>query len=309
MAKSKGKKKQVGKPRPRARKVTSVLDADASAYARLLRDPCGAPLCHPTYAGGEGGYLIRADNWQSFGFSPTMTSGAFQWTPGYMCQTSNELSVMESIAPNVTGTVTGFNGCPGKNFLPDNASVFRCVAACVRVTFPGAEAARAGRVHMGLGNGCLMTVGTLIAPDEFAMTLPHYSRTPASELELRWKPNDADQIFVNPSAALTAAELQRRSSLCVAWAGLPTGVGLVFHMTAIYEWQPKIGVGLGVPSTSRNRSRNTLDQVLTALERAGDKFISGVAELGMGTLTNYITGTYGLMPASMRTRSVRTLGY
>lgn len=302
-----GGKKQSGGGNKGARGVPA-LDAAALAYAKLLADPCRAALVHPTYAGGEGGYLIRVDSWATYGFVGTDTSGYFHWTPGYMAADNHELFVVATAAPATPAAPTAQSGAPGKVFLTAQASAARCVAACVRVTYPGAEASRAGRVHLGITNGGLVNNGVAVAPDGVATALPHYIRTPATELELRWKPNDADQLFFNPALAATQPEdRQRRAALTVAWAGLPAATGLVFHMTAIYEWQPLQGTGLGVPEGSRSRSSNTLDQVLNVLERAGEKFVSGVTAGAMGGFNNYLAAAYGLMPSGMRTNAARAI--
>lgn len=285
------------------------LDPQSLAYARLLADPCSAPLTHPTYAGGEGGYLIRTDAWQTFGFSAGSTSGYFHWTPGYMGTDSHELFVAEAAAPNTPIVPTPFAGVPGKGFIPAQASQFRCVAACVRVTYPGAEADRSGRVHLGLTNGGLIISGGAVSPDQIATALGNYSRTPAAEIELRWKPSDADQLFVTPTTTTKPEDRQRRTACTVAWAGLPAATGLVFHMTAVYEWQPVAGTGLAVPSTSRSTTRNTLDQVINFIERAGQGYISGMHATVNDRLGQYLSGAFGLMGSTIAGRNTRALTY
>lgn len=58
------------------------LDKAASDYARLLVDPETAPLVHPIFAGGEGGYLFRAEStFSALGTGAANTGGVFHWTP------------------------------------------------------------------------------------------------------------------------------------------------------------------------------------------------------------------------------------
>jgi hypothetical protein len=279
------------------------------AFAKLLADPCQAALTHPVYSGGEGGYLVRTDQWYTFGTSGTDTAGYFHWVPGFMASDNHELMVAAAAGGGTGAAATAFAGVPGKTFITNTASAFRCVAACVRVTFPGAEAARQGRVHFGQTNGGVINNGVTYTPDSIATLLPHYTRTPAAEVELRWKPNDGDQLFVDPAIATQPEDRRRRGALTVAWAGLPAAVGLIFHMTAVYEWQPLAANGLAVPNASRSLSRSTLDQVLNYMQNAGESFVSGVFEAGHGALASYLGGAYGLMGAPMRRRGMTALTY
>ncbi len=261
------------------------------------------------YSGGEGGYLVRCDQWFTFGTLPTDTAGFFHWVPGFMASDSHEL-VVNGASGGGTAVVAGaFSGAPGKTFLTNTASAIRCVAACVKVTFPGSESARQGRVHLGQTNGGVVNPAVSYAPDAVATLLPHYTRTPATELELRWKPNDADQLFVDPAIATQPEDRRRRAALTVAWAGMPAATGLIFHMTAVYEWQPLAANGLAVPNASRSTSRSTLDQVLNYMQTAGETFVSGMVSAGSGALNRYLTGTFGLMPANLQRRGFNALTY
>lgn len=277
----------------------SSLDANAAAYAKLIADPCKAPLTNPVYSGGEGGYLVRSDAWNSYGIGAGNTSGILHWTPGYMCATHQEHCYTAAAASGTAAVVATSGNVPGKDFLTATAGAIRCVAACIRVTFSGSESARSGRVHLGHTSGIHVIPGASVSADAVANSLPNFMRTPPTELELIWKPNDADQLFVNPNAAFDGNDRARRSALTMAFAELPAGVGLTVHMTAVYEWQPKNNQGISNPSQSRNKSNNTLDQVISYLEKNGETWLRSASQMGgsIGAIAGMMGGTYGMIPA------------
>lgn len=307
---AKGKKKPSKKgsaPRAKTRVPRQLLDRAGAEYARLLADPCNAALVHPTYSGSEGGYLIRTESFSTVGNATGHTAGYLQWCPGLVgsdvCVLSNgAVTAGTSVAANNSGSIS-----PGYTFLRANASVARCVAACIRISYPGTESGRSGRVHYGQGSGGALISGTSYTADGVAQAMPHYSRTPAQEIELVWKPNDADQLFREPGALTTEEAKSRHAALTVAWAGLPADVGLTFRFTAVYEWQPEVAIGMSVPNLSKSSSSNTLDHVVNYLVSRGFSFVrhAGLA-VGQG-MVGAIANTFGIMPARGVSRGYQQL--
>jgi len=82
------KKKKTSVPRGVPAAVRRGMDASARAYAMLLSDPCGAPLTHPLYAGGEGGILVKAESVFNL-VAGTDTKALVHWTPGAMGTTNS----------------------------------------------------------------------------------------------------------------------------------------------------------------------------------------------------------------------------
>lgn len=295
--------------------IPKRIDQAGLAYARLLADPCSAPLVHPTYSGTEAGYLVRAESFATFGTGGTETSGAIGWTPGSIGAEGNELVRIVAASASAATQVDQVTGVPGKAFLQANASQYRCVAACLKVSFPGAESARAGRIHFGHTSGGYFkyAAATTYTVDQLAAGVPHYMRTPAEEIEIVWKPNDADQLFRDPAGPTAAQDMERRAQILVAWAGLPAGVGITFRWTAVYEWQPKsanagTGVGLSVPYLSKSPSGSSLDDVANYLIERGFKFVRYAgrevgASMASGAM-RAISSTFGLIPAVPRTRTL-----
>jgi hypothetical protein len=178
------------------------------------------------------------------------------------------------------------------------------------VTYPGSEQSRSGRIHFGHTTAGILDAGATIVFDDYAQVLQHHSRTPADHVEIVWRPNIADTELNDPSEAASAVIRDRKSSITVSWAGLPVG-GLTFHMTAIYEWTPISGLGVGSNVTGKNTSSNTFDQVLDYLSSAGFNYVrhAGMAmgqSLGAG-LIGGISRTFGIMPAVGRGRSTAYL--
>lgn len=310
MAKKKTVKKQ--KPARKVRLFSRGLDGPGLAYARLLADPCNAPLAHPVYSGTEGGYLVRTDSFFSHGVGPGVTAGCLIFTPGLLSGSGGSVVIggaADSVTP-FTPSAVGTTRCPGYTFLTNTASVARCVAACLKVTYPGTESGRSGRIHYGqVSGGIINTISTFTA-DEIAQMLPNYERTPAGCIELIWKPNDADQLFIKPGSSINddSAKNNKCASLAVAFAGLPAATGLTFHFTAVWEWQPAAGQGLSEPNLSRSQSSNTLDQVVNYLQNAGYTFMRSTAIAAGRTIgAGALAAAYGMMAPGGDTMTSRRL--
>lgn len=308
--KKKAQKKQPPRSRPRMRSNIN-LDAQALAYARLLADPCNAPLVHPVYAGGDAGFLVRADSVLTVGNVTTETAGFLHWTPGYINSNNTELLIGAAPTATTATVATASSGGPAKGFLAANAKATRCVAACVTVTYPGSESSRSGRVHFGHTQASLIDSTLTYQPDQVAPLLQNFSRTPAESFEIFWKPGAADTEFNDPEEPASPLLRDRKSSITVSWAGLPVTTGLTFHFTAVYEWIPGVNRGVATNSNGKNRSANTLDQVLDTLIGRGFSFVRSAAHAAGGGLMAggiaALSNTFGLMPAQTRARNTYRL--
>lgn len=291
------------------RPISSGLDTAGMAYAKLIADPCNAPLTHPIYAGGESGYLFRADAVVPFGNTATHTAGFFSFTPGIINSANSELLAGSAVDATTGAVANAFAFTPGKTFLP-NASAVRCVAACVRVTFPGAESNRSGLIQYGHASGRAVLQGSSFSATSVGTLGTNMTRTPPDAIEITWKPNFDDQAFVDPNSTRTAGDNVKNSSIVVAWQGLPASTGLTFHITCVWEWQPATGTSIAVPTLSKARSVNSLDNVIDHLINVGFKFVQGPVMSGVTNVALDIAKRYiGNMPAYQRTRNVRQLTY
>lgn len=255
------KKKMVARPKSRPLQVARNirLDQAATAYARLLADPCGAPLTHPIYMGSEGGILVKAES--VFTLIPTTGSFALlHWTPGAVGTNNVDLIVGESSTVTFAAPAVSNNG-PGNQFLKDNATGCRCVAGCMQVTYLGTELNRAGTITMGRTQGSLIDVGTSVTASQIEPALEHFSRTPDYTSELRWMPANMDQSFTDPNVVTAAQEKDRKSAITMVAGSITAAAGIRVRLVAIYEYQPRVGLGISTPSSSRASSSYTLDDV------------------------------------------------
>lgn len=283
-AKPRLKKRNMGVAKVAVPRAMGGLDASAKAYAKLLADPCNAPLVHPTYSGSDGAYLVRFNTVNTYGLVATSTSGLLHWVPGAINATgglNNSLLYNESPGSATAATMTAVNNLytPGGLFLQSNASTYRCIAACITVYWAGSELSRAGIVSTGVTDGALLTPGASVQPGQVFPVLSYTERVPDGKIELRWRPSSGDQLFQSNSTTVTnptTNDISRNAALTLFYYGLPAGVGLTVEMTAVYEYVPSVALGLSVTPNSRNTSNNTLDQVINALDSSGDWVKRGI---------------------------------
>nr|WPR18308.1 MAG: hypothetical protein [Chemarfal virus 166] len=282
-----------------------MLDQKAIDYARLLSDPCNSALVNPVYPGGDAGFLFRAESFIGIGGGAGETSGVLHWTPGYVNFSGTELIGFGAANGSTASTVSVQTGVPGKSFLQSQSRAARCIGACMKITYAGAESARSGRIHYGHTSSGMLDAGTTNAVDSIAQTLMHYGRTPAETVELIWYPGIGDFEFNDPGEPAGTLLRDRKSALTVAFAGLPAGVGVTVHLTAIYEWRPATGQGIGHNALGKTRSVNSFDDVMDYLLSNGETFVrhagqavghAAGAVIGAGVMSA-MSRTFGLMPA------------
>lgn len=253
------------------------LDDNAFAYAKLLADPVSGALTHPVYPGGDSGYLFRAQSLVPLGAGVAQTGGVIKWTPGAMDSSAHEMQFGVTDT-NSVALISGLFEAPGRTFLRDNASGYRCVAASARIYYPGTELNRSGRVHFGTCPDGLFTVGANLLVSDVQTVCQNSSRMPDDYVEVIWKPSDGDFMFYNPNSASSALERARMNSIVIAWSGAPVLTGITVEFTAVYEWQPQRGIGIMGATISKNPSANTFDNVIDWLIRNGETFARGVAD-------------------------------
>lgn len=243
-----------------------ALDAPALAYARLLADPCGAPLTHPIYAGSEGGILVKAESVITLGTGASDNCLLAHWTPGAVGSNNTDLLIEASGSVNFAPPVSSQG--PGNAFLKANATGARCIAACMQITYLGTELNRAGAYAVGRTQGSLIDPTTAVTVGAIEPTLEHFTRTPDSTIELRWVPANMDQSFTDPNVSTPTQERDRKSAITFVASGLTNGSGVRIRLVAIYEYQPKTGTGIATPSSARATSSYSLDDVLNYAQRA-----------------------------------------
>jgi hypothetical protein len=284
------------------RRERPTLDAAAAEYARLLMDPCAGRLVHPIYPGGDAGFLFRADTFVGVGVSAGDTAGVIHWAPGYVNGSNTEIiGWSASTAATLTASVTVAGGSPGRAFLIQNARACRCIAACMKITFSGAESARSGRIHYGHTSAGMIDLGQTMSTDQVAQTLQHFTRTPPDTIEVIWRPNVADTEFNDPTESASAVIRDRKSAITMAYAGLPAAVGVTIHLTAVYEWTPASGLGISHNAMGKSVSSSSLDDVLDAIKATGFRYVRYAGQVAGAAVGQAALGAaYGFMGAGQR---------
>jgi hypothetical protein len=244
------------------------MDNDGAAYARLLMDPCNAKVTHPNYAGGDSGYLIRTESTVTF----PHPNGYVRWAPGAVSTNDQELVYMTATTPAIGVAVAGIPDAPGKNFLTGTTSSYRCVAACMKLVYPGAEVDRAGLVYAGLVTAQTTALGDTISVNHVTPLLQSAGRMPDTEIEVLWRPDFNDQGFRDPLHDIDVNDLGSRSAIAIAFTG-GADAGVTIRMTAIYEWRPRQNKGIALPTLARSISAYSLDDVLNYIQKNGGKWV------------------------------------
>lgn len=282
--------KQKNSKPPRSPPVSSVqhrLDQNAQKWLRLIRDPCGADLTPPCYAGTGEGYLIRSKD--IITIPATAVDGVFEISPSWWGD--------QIVRYGWSDTVGGSLG---------NASVFLCspfirsqvvgryrpAAACAKVFYQGTELERKGQVGLNLSAGRTLTNGEAIyGPASLPMAACGYTgRTPSDHVEVKWVPNEADATWwpaLPNGEEDTTAVAGTGNSMTIVFTNVPAG-SLRIELTTVYEWQPSEEVSAGLVTTAKGpSSRNHLNEILAALgdlsqfayNKYGHKLIPAIAQL------------------------------
>lgn len=274
-------RKQPRRPRVRVR-PSAGLDRPALDYAQLLVDPCGANLAHPVYQGATGGYLARFENDQIVNSSATDLGSMGMFCPGNIHDGAlggYHLGAAPVTGDTVSMNLNAFNASqPGWAFLKANSESARCVAACVQISYPGAELTRSGIVALGQANYSSL-VATPKTTGQLRSMAQHVRRMPDGMVEIRLVPNVTSQNYTN--AADTSNDTIEEDMPALFWSvwGIPASTGVRVRTVAIYEWLPKNATGINLPSaTTISASGHSLNDVLRYLQRTGDWATSGFHE-------------------------------
>lgn len=264
-----------GQPKSRGKTAKSKImsaarqrfDAGALAYARLLDDPCTAPLAHSLYSGSTGGYVTRFSQYFTYNQGASDTTGFIHLTPGAIGSDGLDLIVYSGNGTALAVGAVG-SGLGGRAFLTTNASAVRCTAACVSVLYGGTEQNRSGRLHYGHTNGSLMNSGEVIAPSDIMMNLEYMERMPQDRIDISWRPNEWDGNFSDPTTTCPRTHQDKCSSVTVGWVGMQAAVPITFKVTCVYEWQPLIKTGISMADSNTAHSRNTLSDVVDLINKS-----------------------------------------
>jgi hypothetical protein len=256
-----------GKVVVRNTRLPSGGDKEAAAYARLLVNPCTAPLVHPVGYGGSGGFLTRAETDFIVGNGATQTAGFLRWAPGALCTGGTDSGLAYGVADTDAIATTAINftsWCPGYSYLTANSRALRCVAACAQVFWPGSELNRSGLVSGTVVPVEAIPVGGSFTVANIRAGSGYSQRMPTESMEIKWSPSTTDALYENAGAAI--ASTNGHNSIVLSWAGLPVSTGVRIRLVAVYEWLPNMTNGfVASAETSSNESTMSITALLTRL--------------------------------------------
>lgn len=206
----------------RAPRRSSNGPSEVLSLARLLNDPCEAPLVAPQYGASSGGYLTKLSRFFNVNMSEG-TSGYCVWFPDYTGRTysgglaancfcfandsAGAAAVNTTAAPMGAASSAGaINGVaftdPAYTFVSTEVvQDCRTASACVKMTYTGRNDALAGRVGIisGFSRDALL-VGNEGSPptiSEFFNYATDVTRTPMDVTELKFKPSEGSEFYRN----------------------------------------------------------------------------------------------------------------
>lgn len=244
------------------------LDAAAQDWLALLSDPCSAKLVSPCYESAGTGLVTRVHDV----ISPNATAVdyVYEFTPSLGADIAHRF-----------GWSTTRNGSLGNAGIISVGGLLgttvvgraRCVAACVRVVYTGAELDRKGVVAATLDSGFTLIPAEGIAWTalEMASNFPKVVRLGSTVHEYRWCPGDGDGDFRSPSfgGEEGATGSSAGNSISLAISGVHPGE---FYLDVIscWEWQPSQEGTKGSVSIMKNPpSNNTFNQIVRGLGDLG----------------------------------------
>lgn len=246
-------------------RIRGNLDAGASAWLRLLSDPCNAPLVPGCYNGMASGMLYRTRTTVNPG--PSAVDAYIYFHPSG--NIGPEYCPLQWASTNTQGAAPS-TAYGAKVFgLPDGSQV-RCVAACMKVRYSGTELARQGEVGSSLTNDPPFIIGTTAGvagtyPAAFQLlnSCQTLYRLGETKHEVRWVPANEDANFVETPIT----NFNTGNTVAFVVNDFTPGK-VLFDLTAVWEVIPNVNGGL-VPTERAPTSSNTLNDVLRAIGNVG----------------------------------------
>lgn len=282
-----------------ARAKRRMLQQPNYGLARMIADPCNAPLHEGQYGGNEG-YISRFK--AVTGINDVNTNGYILWNPYaisgagasdvasgfYFINASSSVAPLNTVA-NPWGTVSPTT--TGNAFLASAGDAFaqsatcqtaRTLAACSRVVYVGTTSNTQGRIAYleNIDPSFLLNLPTV---DNMFQIATKVERVGLDPMEVTYRPSeiydaqfkrDATGSIIRGTPASVASNLTQQGVelqpkwMGFAWSGVPTNQ-LIFENIRILEWKPELGVGL-----SNNNQSNTygsgepiVNKVLAFLDR------------------------------------------
>jgi hypothetical protein len=265
----KGTKKGVAGEVTRLKREVYALDKPARDFAKLLNDPCYAPIVPPVYSSSGTGIFMRVEADFIAGSEATSVGSACIFTPGLMGPTGSSVSgvlVPTTVVASDFGAIVWNNDLtkqPGFGMAASYGAV-RVVAACLQVSYIGSELSRSGVVSLGQFTRAEAAAITTTAG--LRSLSAKVVRVPDGVLEIKLAPTSMNEAFHSLSASGTTDAPDMASLACTV-TGIANSTGVRYRLVQILEWMPSQGTGV-INQTATTDSHSTLSAVVSALSRA-----------------------------------------
>lgn len=248
------------------------LDMAAKRYAQLLRDPCNGPLVRPVYS-TESSYLIRVESDGVFHNAVGVTGGGGYFCPALLSTSATGTkgsvaffdSTSDSSAASLQLTLDGRQ--PGYTFFNGLSNAIRPVAACVQLSYDGAEQLRGGSFGLGQSTWeAFNPAGTPISTTTYALrnNSTVVGRMPPGIAEMRMVPDPSQTQYGDPARTGIFANDTQSPALFWSVTGLPANTGVRVRFVCVYEWRPSNSLGIR-SNVGSPASASTIQQVLMSL--------------------------------------------
>lgn len=279
----KGKKVNRRKAMVQGAGAAALTEAE-SHYARLLADPCSAPLVHGLWPGSNGSVLQRFET--DFIPSPNgagdaaTTAYAFVYVPS--TNTAFQLTTVAGGVAVLDGTAGVFKRVASQEASPTvfaNFGFTRSVACCAQVYWPGSESTRSGVVSMGIipAAAIFKTLWTTdggsganaVTAAQLRSNCVLTERMPQNKMEIKWFPGSGDAFPFNyqhkeaNASASIPDNLQGRNAILIVASGFPPGVYPRIRVVNAIEWTGSTNLTNGsVIAAMPEQRRGSVEKVL-----------------------------------------------
>lgn len=298
------KKQQRGRKKGGKRTMSRIprMLSNEEKLLRLITDPCGAEMAHG-YALSSEGIVQRFTQY----YTPAATTEtAFSFVVNPCDYTTNGVKQVLGTSGGAIGSAIG-GALPGQTFLDSNADATSTLAACVEVLYTGPLVDRKGYIAVAQGSALVLSdaVGNIANTFSGLVQLSNaVAPVPSNTVSLKWTPSVYN--FTGSAALNENNSNTNQNALMVTAIGVkPTD--FVVRVTVVYEYQPKIGLGMPLSRATRVTPVGVGSRITSALDRLGHWW-HNVGEMAAAAARMGNQAVYGAGQVAKLTRGVIRTG-